>query len=60
MQGTNIPLKRSGYSTFTLAYNVKSREEENAVLQETPGAGGQIIKNKEEGVFLPLTATYRR
>ncbi len=44
----NIPTERSGYSAFTIAYNVKSENEVDQMLEEAKGAGGKIIKPAEK------------
>ena len=43
-----IPAERSGYSAFTIAYNLNSENEVNDVLEEAQKAGGQLIKPAEK------------
>ena len=47
-QEANIPKERSGYSAFTIAYNVRSENEVDQMLEEVKGAGGKIIKPAEK------------
>ena len=43
-----IPAERSGYSAFTVAYNLNSENEVNDMLEEAQKAGGQLIKPAEK------------
>jgi uncharacterized protein len=40
-----------GFNNITLAFNTRSREEVEAVLQEAEAAGGEIIKPAEEAFW---------
>ena len=42
---------RLGFNNITLAFNTRSREEVEAVLQEAEAAGGEIIKPAEEAFW---------
>ena len=39
-----IPADGSGFAGFSLAYNTRSQNEVNAVLQEAEAAGGRIVR----------------
>ena len=43
-----IPAERSGYSAFTIAYNLNFENEVNDMLEEAQKAGGQLIKPAEK------------
>lgn len=43
-----IPANRSGYSAFTIAYNVNSENEVDDMLEEAQKAGGRLIKPAEK------------
>ncbi|MEM9243606.1 MAG: VOC family protein [Pseudomonadota bacterium] len=43
-EDAHISMNNSGYSNFTLAYNVNSEEEVNATLIEAQKAGAKIVK----------------
>src|SRR5687768_7966808 len=43
-----VPMKRSGFRGFALAYNARSREEVDRVLREAKAAGGMILKPAKE------------
>jgi len=47
-QDIKIPKERSGYSAVSIAYNVKSEEEVDRVLEEVDRAGGKIIQPAEK------------
>ncbi len=47
-EDAKIEVKRSGYSTSTIAYNVRSEEEVDSTLQEAVMAGGELIKPAEK------------
>jgi uncharacterized protein len=42
---------RLGFNNITLAFNTRSREDVEAVLQEAEAAGGEIIKPAEEAFW---------
>ncbi|MFQ5855774.1 MAG: VOC family protein [Anaerolineae bacterium] len=39
-----VPAKGTGFTGFTLAHNVRSRDEVDAVLREAKAAGAKIVK----------------
>jgi catechol 2,3-dioxygenase-like lactoylglutathione lyase family enzyme len=43
-----MPMKRSGFRGFALAYNARSREEVDAVLAAAKAAGASILKPAKE------------
>jgi predicted lactoylglutathione lyase len=43
-----VPMKRTGFRGFALAYNARSREEVDAVLAEAKAAGARILKPAKE------------
>jgi catechol 2,3-dioxygenase-like lactoylglutathione lyase family enzyme len=46
-----VPAHGSGFSGFTLAHNVRSKEEVDAVLQQAQQAGATIAKQAQEAVW---------
>ncbi len=46
-EDAGIEVQRQKYSTFTVAYNVGSEEEVDAVLEEAMKAGGELVKPAE-------------
>ncbi|HEV2473260.1 MAG TPA: VOC family protein [Chthonomonadales bacterium] len=44
----HVPAQRSGFSGFTLAHNVKSKEEVESVLKEARRAGAIITKAAQD------------
>lgn len=48
VEDAKIPADRSGYSAFTIAYNVNSEAEVDQTLKEAEKAGGKIIKPAEK------------
>ncbi len=48
VEEVKIPSERSGYSAFTIAYNVRSEKEVDEILEEAKRAGGRIIKLAEK------------
>ena len=44
MEDTTVRAGRDGYSPMTLAYNVNSEAEVDAMLEEARKAGGEIVK----------------
>jgi uncharacterized glyoxalase superfamily protein PhnB len=43
-EDAQVPSAGSGFGGITLAYNVRAREEVDAVLKEAEAAGGRILK----------------
>jgi len=43
-----VPSARSGFGGFSLAYNTRTREEVDAVLEEARSCGAKIVKPAEE------------
>jgi uncharacterized protein len=43
-----VPSQGSGFSGFTLAHNVKSKEEVHRVLQQAENAGAKILKPAQD------------
>ncbi len=39
-----VPVERSGYSSFSIAHNLNSEEEVSELLSKIPTAGGTILK----------------
>jgi predicted lactoylglutathione lyase len=39
-----VPVERSGYSSFSIAHNLNSEEEVSELLSKIPDAGGTILK----------------
>jgi uncharacterized glyoxalase superfamily protein PhnB len=48
---TNVTEAGEGFAGITLAYNVRSREEVDAVLAEAKEAGAKIVKPAEEAFW---------
>ena len=44
----NNPPERSGFSGITLAYNAKSKQEVDEVIEKADKAGGKIVKKPEK------------
>jgi len=44
----NLAAEGQGFRAITLAYNARSREDVDAVLQEAQGAGARILKPAQE------------
>ena len=44
----NVPGDGSGFRGFTLAHNVESREQVDAVLRQAEAAGGKIVKPAQD------------
>jgi uncharacterized glyoxalase superfamily protein PhnB len=47
-EDATVPMDCTGHSSFTLAYNVPSESEVEAVLQEAKAAGATIIKSAKK------------
>ena len=50
-EDVGIPVDRSGYSAFAIAYNVSSEGEVETMLAEAEKAGGRIIKAAEKAFW---------
>jgi uncharacterized protein len=47
----NLPDDSHGFSRFTLAYNARTREEVDSVLEEAEAAGAKILKPAEDAFW---------
>jgi predicted lactoylglutathione lyase len=59
------PLQKKGFSGITLAYNTKSKQEVDEVMEKAKAAGGEVVKEPEEvfwggysGYFADLDGYY--
>ncbi|QPJ63240.1 MAG: VOC family protein [Candidatus Nitronauta litoralis] len=48
VEEAKVNVQSSGYSTITIAYNVRSDSEVDAVLKEAVTAGGKLVKPAEK------------
>jgi len=47
----NVPSEGSGFCGFSLAYNTRTREEVDAVLEKAVAAGARILKPAEQAFW---------
>ena len=47
-EDARVPDDGSGFRAFSLAYNVRSKEDANAILDEAVAAGGTLVKAAED------------
>lgn len=50
-EDANVNFGGNGYQSFTLAHNVKNREDVDALFQEIKRAGGVIVKQPQEAFW---------
>ncbi len=51
IEDTTVNIDKTGYSPFTLAYNVLSESAVNSTLEEANKAGGKIIKKAQKAFW---------
>ena len=55
----NVELGNKGFGNFTIAYNTRTKEEVDAVLDEAKSAGAEIVKPAEEAFWGGYSGYFR-